>query len=303
MGAELLTTTLGETIAVPGQDQRVGFAVESIASEESQGKVSIIIPAYNESERLASRLQSILTSFEDAFKVGAYELILVTDGCLDATFETAQNYGGQLWSIRTIRFTERLGKGGAIIKALDITTGDPIVLLDADDSVPPESVLKLVEATRHCDLAIGSRYVREARLLVGEPPLRFSLGRAFNAYVRLMFWSLRGIKDTQCGAKALRRHAIGRIRKDLFITDFVFDLNLIVSALKHGFVVKEVGIEWEHIESESKVSAALVRFVLLMGFSVIRLRMYYSRCRRLLQARGILELAGFLWHFAMTERK
>ena len=287
MGIELLTTILSETIV----------------SEESQSKVSIIIPAYNEDERLVSRLQSIQRSFGDAFRAGAYELIVVTDGCLDATFATAQNHSGQFRGIKIICFPERLGKGGAIIKALDITTGDPIVLLDADDSVPPESVLRLIEATRHCDLAIGSRYVREARLLVREPPLRFSLGRAFNACARLMFRSMRGIRDTQCGAKVVRRHVIERIRKDLFITDFVFDLNLIVSTLDHGFVVKEVGIEWKHIESESKVSEALARFVLLMSLSLVRLRIYYGMCRPLLQARGIIWLAGFLWNFATIERK
>ena len=294
LGFEILATILSEATTVSAQDQLIAEV-----AEPSQSKVSIIIPAYNEGERLVSRLQSIERLLGSAVRVGAFELIVVSDGCSDATFETAQRYRQQVPNLKAIHFTKRLGKGGAILRALDVATGDPVVLLDADDSIPPESVLRLIEATERCDLAIGSRYVREARLRVKEPFLRFSLGRAFNAFAKCMFWSLGGIKDTQCGAKAVRRRVIQGIREDLFITDFVFDLNLVVSTIKHGFVAKEIGIEWEHIEKESKVSVGLARFVLLMGFSVVRLRIYYSYCRRLLQAGGISELAGFLWRFAM----
>jgi glycosyltransferase involved in cell wall biosynthesis len=303
LGAKILTALLREPIAVPAQVQEVLSEVEEVVARPSYSKVSIIIPAYNEGERLVSRLQSVERLLGSTVRVGAYELIVVTDGSSSATFEIAQRYGQQLPSLKAIHFPKRLGKGGAIIQALGIATGDPVVLLDADDSVPPESVLSLIEATEHCDLAIGSRYVKEARLLVREPFLRFWLGRAFNAYARFMFRSLRGIRDTQCGAKAVRRRVIERIREDLFITDFVFDLNLIVSTIHHAFVVKEIGIEWEHVEKGSKVSVALVRFVLLMGFSLVRLRIYYSKFRRLLQADGIDRLACFLWKFAMTREK
>jgi glycosyltransferase involved in cell wall biosynthesis len=298
LGFEILATILSEATTASAQNQLIAEAKET--AEPSQSKVSIIIPAYNESERLVSRLQSVERLLGSAALVDAHELIVVIDGCSDATLEIAQRYGQRVPNLKTIRFSKRLGKGGAIIEALKVATGDPIVLLDADDSVPPESVLRLIKATEHCDLAVGSRYVRQAQLLVREPFLRFSLGRAFNASARLMFWSLRGMRDTQCGAKAVRRRVIQKIQEDLFITDFVFDLNLIMSAIRHGFIVKEIGIGWKHIEEESKVSVALTRFVLLMGFSLVRLRIYYSNCRRLLQAGGINKLAGFLWKFAMT---
>jgi glycosyltransferase involved in cell wall biosynthesis len=293
LSAEILATILSGTTAVAERAQPVRLAV--------QPRVSIIIPAYNEAARLISRLEGIDNFFRDALGKGAYEFIVVTDGCLDETVEIAQAYAKQSRNLKTLDFPRRLGKGGAIIQALDISRGDPVVLLDADDSVPPESVLKLIEATKDCDLAMGSRYVSEARLHARAPFLRFLLSRAFNVYVKLMFPSLRRIHDTQCGAKVVRRSVIDRIRKDLFITDFVFDINLIVSALQQGFVVKEIGIRYEHIENGSKLSGALARFLLLMFFSVVRLRFYCSRYRRLLEVGGIDKLACHLWNVAVAQ--
>ena len=152
----------------------------------------------------------------------------------------------------------RLGKGGAIVEALNCASGEILVITDADDSVTPEDLLKLVEETKTCDLAVGSRYSRDSQLVIREPFLRYLLGRGFNVWAKLIFWKLKGLSDTQCGAKAVRADAIARVRNDLFITGFAFDVNLIVSLIEAGFKIAEVPVPLSHCEFESKVSKNLV---------------------------------------------
>jgi hypothetical protein len=143
---------------------------------------------------------------------------------------------------------------------------------------------------------IGSRYTRGSKLLASETFLRFFLGRAFNAFVKLMFWRLKGINDTQCGAKVMKRYVRDEILRDLFITGFAVDVNLVYSAVRRGFKVKEVGITYTHIEQESKVSKALVKLVLGMLFSLVKLRVYYSRFRPILGTKAMEKVSSFLWH-------
>jgi hypothetical protein len=160
---------------------------------------------------------------------------------------------------------------------------------------PPEELSKLVREAEAQDMVIGSRYVRGSRLPTREPFLRYFLGRSFNALVKLMFWRMRGINDTQCGAKVLKRCVVDEILGDLFITGFAVDVNLIYSAMRRGFKVKEVGITYTHVEHESKVSKALAKLVLGMFFSLVKLRVYYSRLRPILGTKAMGKFSSFLW--------
>jgi hypothetical protein len=142
---------------------------------------------------------------------------------------------------------------------------------------------------------IGSRYTRGSKLLVRETFLRYFLGRSFNALTKLMFWRLRGINDTQCGAKVLKKHVVKGVLGDLFITGFAIDVNLIYSAMRKKFKVKEVGITYAHVERESKVSKSLVKLMMGMLFSLIKLRLYYSRFRPILDTKTMRNISNFLW--------
>jgi glycosyltransferase involved in cell wall biosynthesis len=246
-------------------------------------KVSVIIPGFNEEKRIAQRLACITDCFS-RFYGGDYEIIVVADGN-DQTDEIASDHARKADNLLALSYPDRLGKGGAIVEALDRARGEILVITDADDSVPPEDLLKLVEETKTCDLAIGSRYRRDSKLATEEPFLRYLLGRGFNVCAKLMFWKLKGLSDTQCGAKAVRAHAIARVRNDLFITGFAFDVNLILSLFGAGFKIAEIGVAWSHCKLESKVSGDLTKLVAGMFFSLIRLRIYYSRAKPILQTR------------------
>jgi hypothetical protein len=81
------------------------------------------------------------------------------------------------------------------------------------------------------------------------------------------------IRDTQCGAKVMKRHAVEKIHSSLRIADMAFDINLLY-ALKHaGFKVLEVPTEWTD-KVGSKVT--LFRTSLTMFLSAVRIRLIYS---------------------------
>ncbi|WP_161969735.1 glycosyltransferase [Candidatus Methanodesulfokora washburnensis] len=257
-------------------------------------ELSLVIPAYNEEKRITTRIQNLIKYFDRA--LGEYELLVIADGCTDKTPDAVSEYTNNNPRVRLFVFPERLGKGGAIIEGFKLAKGDAIVIADADDSVPPEEILKLVREAEDQDVVIGSRYTRDSKLPMREPFLRYFLGRSFNALTKLMFWRLRGIADTQCGAKVVKRYVADKILGDLFITGFAIDVNLIYSAMRRGFKVKEVGITYTHIEHESKVSKALAKLVLGMFFSLIKLRLYYSRFRPVLDTKTMRKISSFLWN-------
>jgi glycosyltransferase involved in cell wall biosynthesis len=211
------------------------------------------------------------------------------DGCNDGTSEIVLQMAKQYSRLVPLVYPNRLGKGGALIEGFQHAKGDYLVMLDADGPTPPEDLYRLVEEAKNYDLVIGSRYMKNSKILVKEPLPRIFLSRAFNILVRLMFRKLRGIRDTQCGVKVLRRVVLEKIGKDLLITDLAFDVNLIYSTALNGFKVREVGITWRHEEEGSKVRA-LLNVSIKMLLSLVRLRIYYSRLRPIIKSNFIQRL-------------
>jgi glycosyltransferase involved in cell wall biosynthesis len=259
-------------------------------------KVSVVIPAFNEEKRIAQRLASITDCFSSAYG-GDYEIIVVTDGCTDETPRIVTQCAREANNLVLLRYPLRLGKGRAIIEGFARAGGEVVVITDADDSVPPKYLLKLEEAAKTCGLAIGSRYGKDSHLAVRQPFLRYLLGRGFYVLARLMFWKLKRLSDTQCGAKAMRRHVAARLGKDLFITGFAFDVNLILATIRARSKIAEVGVEWRHCEFDSKVSKSLVKLVAAMLFALIRLRIYYSSARPFLETKTMRAAESLAWKY------
>jgi hypothetical protein len=109
-----------------------------------------------------------------------------------------------------------------------------------------------------------------------------------------MFWRLRGLKDTQCGVKVFSKDLIDTINGDFLIADFAFDVNLVYSAVRHGFKVKEVGITW--VEKDGgNVSRELLKHSFIMAFSLLRLRIYYSPFKGILNSQPFRKIANLFY--------
>ena len=246
----------------------------------------LLIPAYNEE----ARIEPVLRDFADFFGkhyTGKFQLVVVLNGCRDNTLAVVQRVAQDLPAVSWLDFPAPIGKGGALIEGLKLTShADLIGYVDADGATSPATVLKLIPFLAEADCVIGSRWLRGSVLVQAQPKFRQFVSRCFHLVVEVLFWM--HIKDTQCPCKLLRRPAAEKIHSALRIADLSFDVNLLVVLKRAGFRVLEVPIEWTDVAG-SKVSSALFRSALTMFLSVVRIRLIYSPCYKLLKPLRPLE--------------
>jgi dolichyl-phosphate beta-glucosyltransferase len=206
---------------------------------------SIILPAYNESARIADTLNKICAFImKRGWKA---EVIVVNGGSSDGTGEMVCEYARKYPALRVLEIPGNRGKGYCVRNGMLHARGDILLFSDADLSAPIEEADKLFAAlAKGADVAIGSRWL-DPQLQVQKQPLHRQLfGRIFNIAVRVIL-GLK-FKDTQCGFKAFTRrsaHAIFPLQK---IERWGFDPELLYLARKFGFLVSEVPVVWAHCE-------------------------------------------------------
>jgi dolichyl-phosphate beta-glucosyltransferase len=203
--------------------------------------ISIIIPAYNESARILPSLRTLDEYLRDHFR--GFELIVVNDGSSDDTEGVVVRAQKEIPSIKYSGYKENRGKGYAIRQGVALSTGDIILVSDADLSTPIEEVEKLlVPYDEGCHVVIGSRGLEASTIVVRQPWWRELMGKTFNRIVRMLL--LEGFKDTQCGFKLFN----GSIGRDLFrettVDRFAYDVEVLYRAVKAGYRVKEVPVKW-----------------------------------------------------------
>ncbi len=201
---------------------------------------SLIIPSYNEEERIIPVINNFLDSFSDI------EIIIVNNGSSDNTVNLINKTYKNNNKIKLLDFKQKLGKGGAIIKGMNIAKGDFIGFSDADQAVMPDDFKKLIKYLKFYDCAIGSRRVKGTDITIKQSLKRRISSKVFNIIVNLMF-DLK-IKDTQCGAKVFRKQIIKDILPKLKIKGFVFDIDVLYNLKKKSCKIKEVPISWKHQE-------------------------------------------------------
>jgi glycosyltransferase involved in cell wall biosynthesis len=233
----------------------------------------LLIPAYNEADRIEPVLREVATYFEQNY-TGKFQIVVVLNGCRDNTLDVVKRVAAEHPAISWDNHPDPIGKGGALIEGLRLAPlADVVGYVDADGATPPRAFHKLIQLTDKADMVIGSRWLPGTVLHQAQPWLRRFVSRCFHLIIETLF--LMRIKDTQCPAKVMRREVAEKIHPHLHIADLAFDVNLIVSAKRAGFKVLEVPTEWTDIGG-SKVTATLFRSSLTMFLSVVRLRLVYS---------------------------
>lgn len=233
--------------------------------------VLLLIPAYNEEGRIGPVLRSYAEYFRRNYS-GKFQLVVVLNGCRDNTLSVVQRVGAEYGEVTAVVYEDPIGKGGALIEGLRLAPlTDLIGYVDADGATGPAAFADLVRRSGEADCVIGSRWISGAVLHQMQTGRRQFASRVFHGIVQLFFWM--NIKDTQCGAKVMRRAAVEKIHSSLCITDFAFDINLLYMLKRDGFTVLEAPTEWTD-KTGSKVM--LGRSSLTMLLSVIRLRLIYS---------------------------
>ncbi len=233
--------------------------------------LALLVPAYNEEHRIEPVLRDYARYFENQYR-GDFKLIVVLNGCRDNTMGVVRKVAADHPCISALEFADPIGKGGALIEGLKLAPlTDLIGYVDADGATPPRAFHDLVRQMPGVDCVIGSRWLPGAVLHVEQTSKRQFASRVFHLIVELFFQM--HIRDTQCGAKVMRRQAVEKIHSSLRIADMAFDINLLYSLKRAGYRTLEVPTEWTD-KIGSKVT--LFRTSLTMFLSVVRIRLIYS---------------------------
>jgi dolichyl-phosphate beta-glucosyltransferase len=204
---------------------------------------SIVIPAYNEGERLGATLEKVLAYVRQ--QGWDAEVIVVNDGSRDNTAGIVRAVAEKNPILRLVENPGNRGKGYSVRNGILNARGDIVVFSDADLSSPIEEMPKLLQAlSGGADIAIGSRWLRAELQTRRQSLHRQIFGRIFNLLLRLIL-SLQ-FKDTQCGFKAFTRRAAQTILPLQRIERWGFDPEILFLARKFGFRVEEVPVQWGH---------------------------------------------------------
>jgi len=209
----------------------------------STPELSIIIPAYNEENRLPRALK-LIGEYLAARPSLTTEILVVDDGSTDGTARVVEEWSRRMPNLRLVSNGRNRGKGFSVKHGMLEARGRVAMFTDADLSAPIEEADKLFRALESADFAIGSRAIDRSLIFVRQSRLREYAGIIFNGIVRVM--TEVQFEDTQCGFKAFLRERSRIIFEQQRIEGFGFDPEILYLAWRHGLRGAEVPVRWAH---------------------------------------------------------
>lgn len=227
--------------------------------------LSVVIPCFNEEERLGATLERIVGYLDQRRK--AYEILVVDDGSRDATVSVAKGVAND--RVRVLEHGQNRGKGAAVRTGVLASKGEWVLFTDADLSTPIEDLERLERRVGDAEIVLGSRAVADSEIVLHQPLYRELMGKTFNLIIRSI--GLVGLRDTQCGFKLFR----GSVARQLFersrVDHFAFDVEVVWLAQKAGHRVVEEGVTWED-SPNSRVSPIGDSWRMLVDVLALRFR-------------------------------
>ena len=237
-------------------------------------RISIIMPAYNEEDRIVSSLEETMRTF-DNFKLN-YEVIVVDDGSTDATYKIAKEFACKVNNDRIIvqRNRSNYGKGRALRKGFRFSKGDYIIFLDADMDLHPGQIDTFFDIMRltESDIVIGSKRHPNSQLFY--PAERRLMSSVYFFLVKMLFGL--PINDTQTGLKLFKRSVLQQVFCEYISREFAFDLELLVNAHRLGYKIAEAPV---CIQSQRDYSRIGVGTVYKMCLDTLAIYFRYVRNR------------------------
>ena len=213
--------------------------------------LAIIIPAYNEHDRLGTTLAAIKAAWDSGAMSGLtlQQVIIADDGSSDDTVLIAESWKGK-FGVQTVVLKKNTGKGAAVRAGMAEVRSDLALMYDADGAAPIIEVNKLYEAIQAgADIAIGSRVMDHKKSLVTMSWYRRVIGRVYHFLCSAL---VPGIRDTACGCKLFRAEVAQKLFAVQRIDRFAFDVEVLALALRSGYTIAEIPLTWTAIP-ESKV--------------------------------------------------
>jgi dolichyl-phosphate beta-glucosyltransferase len=238
--------------------------------------LTIVLPAYNESERIGAALDELFgwlfrggrarSYGRSSSELGDWDVLVVDDGSIDDTADLVEarpeaqpGPAGEPARLRVLR-RPHAGKGGAVTAGVLAAEGDIIIFADADMATPPDQIPLLTQALVDHEVALGSRIQPDGSdRRASQPGYRRALGRMYRAIAGA--WVSGDVADTQCGFKGFQRGAGLEVFSRLKTDGIAFDAEVIFLARRLGFKYAVVPVMWHDIHG----SRMQVRLGLALG--------------------------------------
>lgn len=207
----------------------------------SNVQLSLIVPAYNEEHRLLPTLEGLHACL--SAQTSTYEILVVDDGSTDGTCAVVEAAMATIPNLLLVRQSPNRGKGAAVRRGMRAARGQIRVMWDADGSMPPSELARLVAplGAGRAAIAIGSRYAAGAKT-VKQPFYRVMWSRLCNKVIQRAL--VPRVLDTQCGFKAFTAAAADNLFASATIDGWAFDLEILALARRRDYVIEEIGVEW-----------------------------------------------------------
>jgi dolichyl-phosphate beta-glucosyltransferase len=262
-----------------------------MSSEQPGTTLAIVLPAYNEAERIGPALDELFGYLHRRGELAregargaarlpyAIEVLVVDDGSTDATDALvearpeASSGSSDGLTLRLLRVPHG-GKGAAVRAGMLDATADLIVFADADMATPPDQLPLLVAALADHDVSLGSRIQADGSdMRATQPGYRRFLGKAF--HVLASIWVVGPVRDTQCGFKGFTRAAAHDLFSRQEIISIVFDVEIIYLARRRGYRLAIVPIRW--YDRRGSRMRASPRLALRVGWDLFRIPLIHRR--------------------------
>ncbi|KAE8901439.1 hypothetical protein PF005_g11848 [Phytophthora fragariae] len=252
----------------------------SLGDEKAQVSLSVVVPAYNEEQRILVTIKDTVTFLDEKKSKDpffTYEIVVVDDCSVDRTVDVVmqevERYSVD--RIRLLRLQKNHGKGGAIRKGVMRARGERVLFADADNATEIRDYDKLATAMDEAQatgsngvVVCGSRAHLEEQAIAKRNPLRNLLMHGFHLIVSTL--CIKNVRDTQCGFKLFDRKAARVLFAPMHIERWAFDVELLYLAASSKMTIKEVAVQWTEVPG-SKLSVISATLTMLREIILIRL--------------------------------
>lgn len=203
-----------------------------------KGRISVIIPSYNEGDRIYQNLKEIVRVFKE-FDCN-YEIVVVSDGSIDNTVAEAKKAANEHENIIVKSHYKNYGKGRALKMGSKFAKGDLILFLDADLDLHPGQIQVLFDVMklREVDVVIGSK--RHPDSIVNYPWHRRIVSTGYFFLIKILFGL--PIRDTQTGIKLFKREVLDKVLPKILVKQYAYDLEILALAHHFGYKIGEAPV-------------------------------------------------------------
>ena len=272
----------------------------STSATKNLPRLVILIPAYNEEDRIESTLKCyqefLLRSSSDTDTTCLFrepEIVVIDDGSTDATLEVIQNFPSKI-SIHTVAMEENKGKGAALARGVQHITEttrtisssdydyDTLILTqDADGSGDLVYLNGMLERLEKLLLRDETETIGQQGMVIGNRNYDIFSPRGitrwgFQTCVRILTSNELRVKDSQCGYKLMSVNTAKVLYKNLHLQGWSHDVEVLFRAKLLNIPIDEMSIDWKDMDGSKVTETGIVKVSVQMLWDVIRLRWNYS---------------------------